>query len=163
MKKIGKDNHGFSMVELIIVLAIIVVVGGTLYIGFSSVSGKPAQSFAKKTEALLNLERTTAMGKNYTLFQIEKKSDGYYAYEYLDDDPFPHDLGLIGESDVNLSTDGGTTVSTLEVWFERSDGSLKRWDLNGITMSGKIILIFERAGHEYTLTVDSVTGRVSVK
>lgn len=70
--KIG--NSGFSLVEVIIVVAIIAVLTGTLGYGLSFVSGKPAQECAQKTVSVLQHARTTTMGKYKLLVCI--RNDG---------------------------------------------------------------------------------------
>ena len=57
-----KDNRGVSLVELIIVIAILGVIIGVMGYGMGMVSKKPVDECAKKIEMILNQSRTGAMG-----------------------------------------------------------------------------------------------------
>ena len=50
MNKLNRDQRGFSMVELIIVIAIMSIMAGVVGYGFSLTNGKPAEECAKKTD-----------------------------------------------------------------------------------------------------------------
>lgn len=63
MKQFHKDNRGFSLVELIIVIAIMSAFTGVLGYGFSMTNGKPAEECAKKLAAAISHGRTATMGK----------------------------------------------------------------------------------------------------
>ncbi len=63
MKQFNKDNRGFSLVELIIVVAIMSAFTGVLCYGFSMTNGKPAEECAKKLAAAISHGRTATMGK----------------------------------------------------------------------------------------------------
>lgn len=73
MKK--KDNRGVSLVELIIVIAIMSIIIGMTGYGLSLVSNKPVDECAKKIEMALNRNRTNAMGKKeaYIEFYLDNK------------------------------------------------------------------------------------------
>ena len=69
-----KDNRGMTLVEIIIVLALMTVIAGMAGYGLSLVSNKPVQECTKKVEMALNRNRTNSMGKKeaWVEFFIEK-------------------------------------------------------------------------------------------
>lgn len=76
MKKLNTNNRGFSLVELIIVIAIISVIAGVAGFGLSLSSGKPAEECAKKLVSAISHGRTATMGKYRNEIIIRKESDG---------------------------------------------------------------------------------------
>ncbi len=61
MKKTG--NSGMSLVELLVVIALMAVIIGMTGYGLGLVSNKPVDECAKKIETVLNRNRTNSMGK----------------------------------------------------------------------------------------------------
>ncbi len=76
MNKLNRDQRGFSMVELIVVIAIMSIMAGVVGYGFSLTNGKPAEECAKKLSAAIAHGRTTTMGKYRNVITVRKESDG---------------------------------------------------------------------------------------
>lgn len=76
MKKLNTDNRGFSIVELIVVIAIMSALTGVVGFGFSLSNGKPAEECAKKLVSAISHGRTATMGKYRNEIIVRKESDG---------------------------------------------------------------------------------------
>ena len=76
-----KDNKGFSLVELIVVITIMVVLTGLISRGVSMAVSKPADECAEKLKASLQSMRITTMGKFDAHLEIYKKNDQIYVKE----------------------------------------------------------------------------------
>ncbi len=76
MKQLNNDNRGFSLVEIIIVLAIMSAIAGVAGYGFSMSNGKPAQEWARKLAGAISHGRTTTMGKYRNEIIVKKETDG---------------------------------------------------------------------------------------
>lgn len=76
MRQFERDNRGFSLVELVIVLAIASALAGVVGYGFSMTNGKPAQECANKLAGAISHGRTTTMGKYRNEIIVRKESDG---------------------------------------------------------------------------------------
>jgi prepilin-type N-terminal cleavage/methylation domain-containing protein len=82
MEKFRKDNSGLSLVELIIVLAIMSVLIGVASYGLSLSNGKPADECARKLASTLSHARTTTMGKYSDKIKVYFDSNnGVMVYE----------------------------------------------------------------------------------
>ncbi len=134
MKK--QDNRGFSLVELIIVIAImgiiIVMLAGSLnYIGNSQ-----ARSLANSIKTAVGQTRIQTMGKYETYLYIYKGSDGKYYRETWKkagaDAPVRENREMIGKNKpiVKYYVDGDASAHTIDggaghalfITFDRSNG-----------------------------------------
>lgn len=163
MKMMGKvDNKGFSLVELVIVMAIIVILGGAAFTGLSLLLSRPADECAKKIQVALEGNRNTTMGKYSSSIEFYADGDGYiWVREYIDGVPSEKKIGQ-NSVKVKYKLHGGgeyTLGSTpFVVEFDRASGSLKE---NAI---GKLkAFTVTRGDRTITVSIDALTGRVSVE
>ena len=162
-----KNNKGFSLTELIVVIAVmgVIMIGGMITTGLLySASAKEASS---KLNSALNKTRTECMSKSSASILVEEKSDSKYYVTYniggTDQDPI-----LIGDSRVVISykdSKGDTkTISgnnKLSISFERETGAFKSISTTE-TLYCKEIYI--EAGHKtYTIQCERLTGKTTVK
>ena len=80
-----KNNLGMSLVEIIIVIAILAVAAGTLGLGIGMITGKPAEKCAKKLNAIMNNNRMTTMGKLSARLEIYIDAEGYICVDEIVD------------------------------------------------------------------------------
>ena len=175
--KIGKtlDNRGMSLVELVIVMAIMAVVGGISIYGLSMISSKPLEQCAKKIEIALENHRVTAMGKstgvgNTWMELYTGADDSVWVREHVEGS---EKETRIGESTVTVYYGFGTeteipgtltqlTSTPLRVVFDRSSGSLSQ-----PVTGGQVLWFVIRRGADTTtercVKVTTLTGRVSVQ
>lgn len=82
-----KNNKGFSLIELIIVIAIMSIVLGLVFYSFSLMVGQYARECANNTSAVLDKEKNYALARSATVdcyVEIVKRdNDGYYARYYV--------------------------------------------------------------------------------
>lgn len=72
-----KNNKGFSLVELIVVIAIMAVLAGIVTTSMSTLSGRQAQKTCEKTLSVLETVRTQTMGKRTVTATLYKADSGY--------------------------------------------------------------------------------------
>lgn len=177
MSRIKADNRGFSLVEIIIVVAIISVLIGTVGYGLSFSSGKPAEDCAQKTVSMLQHARTLTMGKYKVISTITvKKETGeivlveqVYSTEAQMTANTPETTEtVIGAKGVKLeySYDAATYTQlddsgSLVVEFSRSTGALKPTGGESSTTYLKEIRV-SKANTTRTIEIAPLTGRVEI-
>ena len=160
MKKLSKlENKGFSLVELIIVVAIIVVLGGVAFTGMSLLTSRPVDECAKKIQIALEGSRNTTMGKYSGYLEFTADSNGVYVKEYING-VANGDKIRIGQSGVTVGVSAPSTSTSFsstpyKVEFDRADGSLET--------DGPISFTVSNGSRTIIVTVDKLTGRVDLE
>lgn len=77
-------NKGFTLVELVIVVAIFTILLGILEPSVNSIFGFRVQRAANSIGAALDKTKTEAMNRLVGEMKLEKQDDGYYISYYLD-------------------------------------------------------------------------------
>lgn len=187
MKK--KDNRGMSLVEIIIVIALMMVIAGVTSYGISLISSKPVEECARKVEIVLNQNRTNSMGKKVAYLEFYMTSDGVAVREcsqsVREPDVRVGNQVIIGAADVNLrfvyknaggeevnaEGGGGTPPGTLlvlggdpiEVSFKRDNGALNENEHGLILDRIEVYMGSTGGGHVKTIKIDKLTGKVTLQ
>ncbi len=172
--KMKKNNQGFSLVELVIVVAIIIIIGGFALTGLAILSGKPVDECAKKIQVALEGNRNTTMGKlSASISFYQDGSGNIFVEEEFNNNPEDTIVKQIGE-DVRVEyqdMSGNSYLlpvgrdNKLTLSFDRASGSLKA------QADGSYVVKFvvsrgssgERGYKKLTVSIDKLTGRVSVE
>lgn len=165
-KKLSADNRGVSLVEVLVVVAIMAVIGGVGIMGINATSGKPAQKCSQQIIYTLEKHRTATMGKLNAKYELCRDANGkVVAKEYLtNEDTFdsdPTNVYELGDKKTKVVYEcGGATgdieSSALILQFNRSDGSFKK-QADG-SFCTKISV--QRGGRTYNITLVPLTGKV---
>lgn len=78
LSDVKRDNRGFSLVELIVIMAIMTVTVGALALSISLISGSEAKEAARKFNAQIDEARTGSMSRydeDLTIKYMEKDTD----------------------------------------------------------------------------------------
>lgn len=158
------SDAGFSIVELIVVVAIMTVLLSTVFMGIGMLNSRPVEECAKKMEVSLKNNRITTMGKLSAEIEYYVDGEGYIVVkETINGDSTVQQIGEKGII-VSYSYDDGvswTEISAsnkLNMKFNRSTGGL-----SGLGSSvTKVLIKVERGDREMLITVDKLTGRVSI-
>lgn len=167
------DNKGFSLVELIIVVAIMAAITGVVGYGLNLSSGKAADECAQKLASSLQHARTSTMGKFKTTITISKDDDGVWAQETVtvankdtgrEGEEKVGERVKIGDKNVKIVFDDGTDITdwtgggSVSFEFDRSSGALKSVD-----MSAAISFTISKASKTRIVEIVPLTGKVTVK
>lgn len=172
-----QDNRGMSLVEIIIVVAIMSTMIGVVGFGINMISGRPAEECAQKLTSALQHARTITMGKNTTSITIFMNAEGQIvareeSVRILDmDGNIASDVreSIVGESGVSITFDfeDGTSVdlaagTTLYLEFDRGSGALQTTLVNGVSRANCIRMTITRADKTRYILITPVTGKVSI-
>lgn len=174
------NNKGLSLVELIVVIAIMSVLTGVVSFGISNIFNTKVTQCADNMENIINKVRVNTMGRNEVTLRFYQDSDGRYFSEtkvkkgYGSTATMETVTEQVGKSgiDVKFTTDSSITdpsasgVQTLsnadgneiKIQFDRSSGEVKV-DGSGACVR-KIWII--RNSKVKTITIYKETGKVAV-
>lgn len=171
------DNRGMSLVELVIVVAIIVVVGAVGITSFNAMTGKPAQQCAQKLVYSLEKHRTTSASKvgAYYVLSYDPATKEIIAEEFVSNDLSAGYISVgrsaIGASKVEVTyyVDGDATAynlttGSITLQFDRSSGAFKPLSSANTATNGKYCkkIVASRGGREFEVTLVPLTGKVYI-
>ncbi len=156
-----ENNKGLSLVEIIIVIAIMSIIGGAMLLTTAVATDKHVTSSGEKVVSSLEQTRNLAMGKQSGWIIISKDPGDYmYCQMYVDGQPYG-DRVSIGHSGltVTVTEAGGSsynldTHGDVKIEFSRSNGSVCN---TPVVQEIKIT----NGRKTVTVTIDKFTGRVS--
>ena len=169
-----RNNSGMSLVEVIIVVAILSIVAGGITLGIGFITRKPADECANKLRAALQSNRTTTMGKLSAELEIFGNSDGVWVVEIVDGTE--KNPTRIGSSGVNVEVkvsdgssyilDTGTPVqgsplpsTPLKLSFNRSTGAFNPLPGGGYCTE----IVISKGSLEKTLKLYYLTGKIELQ
>lgn len=170
MKKMSKiGNRGFSLVELVVVMAIIVIIGGAAFTGLKLLTSRPVDECAKKLQIALEGNRNTTMGKYSSSLVFTEDANGVWLEEFINS--VSQGKTQIGQSGVNVKyttqENGAGTISTydlstspIQISFNRANGSLNHQGDNKTYVTS--FIVSRGDARTLTVTIDRLTGRVEV-
>lgn len=175
------DNRGFSLLEMIIVLAILSVLIGFFIAGLGYIFGTEARGCANVIKTAVGSTRITTMGREETLLRIYRASSGgaYFKQVWVDDAVTPQPYGdspeQIGKSYLEIvywlkGEDEGQPGHVLDetadlfIGFDRSSGAetAVTMKINGVDVTSQIIkrIDVSGGGRTYTVGISPATGKV---
>lgn len=161
-------NEGYTLVELIVVIAIMAIVTGGLAIGISLMFSRDAQSVAVALDDELAEFRMLSMTKagNYTM-TVHTTSDFSKDNKIVIDDEDsatdPKEIPLDKKVKITVEQLNGTgTFSSsggddIEIVYDKGNGSVKT--VGGVPASGVYVFTIDTSNKTATVTLVAATGR----
>lgn len=169
-----KDNGGYSIVELIIVLAIISALMGTAFYSVTLIFSANAKSTANDIQRAIGDCKVTAMGKSAAYMELyrDAANENVYTRMYVRDSSGTYVVSepqKVGPARVTVKyrASGGavgteTELSaggSIQIWFDRATGGFKA-DGSGNLYEA---ICVEGGSKKYEIELTELTGKSEVK
>ena len=126
MEKV-KERDGFSLMEMIIVIAILGMITGGIAVTYNMVRSADVKGMAYDIDSSLTNLKSKNMGSNKQLFMHLYKQSGNYFIDYTEEESYtPSGEGeSVGESGISLKYDGKelTDVEVITIGIQKKDGA----------------------------------------
>lgn len=167
-----RNDSGFSLIELVVVIAIMAVLTGVISAGISSLTGRQAQKASKKIESILGTVKVQTMARRSVTGKLKKDGDSYVfvtTTKINNTDPATEKTDVIGGKKVKIyfsTDDAGTkqdiTDSGIDIVFDRASGELVNFGAASAATAdgGKYCLYIEQGSKSYTIRIYKETGKV---
>lgn len=174
------NNKGLSLVELVIVIAIMSVLTGIVTLSIANIFNTKVTQCAENMENIINKVRVNTMGRNEVTLRFYQDSDGRYFSETKVkkgfgtnasedtvvelvgksgiDVKFTTDSSITDPSDSSVQTLSNATGTDISIAFDRSSGEVK------LDSSGKCVrrIWIIRNSKVKTITIFKETGKVTM-
>lgn len=155
-----KKNGGFSIVELIVVIAIMGVLTGLVSVSAAALSGRQAKQCRDELISSLDSVRTATLGKRTVTAKIDQTASGYTLTVYTDGAK-TKEMAVCGKKVslfYSMTADGSSRkeVTSLTLEFDRASGALK---YSGESAVCHIYAV--ENGKEYGIRIYPETGKMT--
>lgn len=159
-----RNNNGFTLVELIVVVVIIGVLATVAGLTISTVNASSARKAAAQINAYISTVRTDCMaraGDPYAVLYVEDGVVKGTYYEYKGESNERSETTIVTDRRVTVTCDKGSGAASLptladggmQLKFSRSTGKLAQ-----PISSGTLTISITGGGRTFTITVIAATG-----
>lgn len=170
-----KDNRGVTLVEIMVVLAIMAVLTSMIGISISLITGQRLKSAVSDTKSLMQSAQTVAMSKKNCVVRFEQNSEGECVVTSISDaNKQLKAVAINSKISVVIRTvdDNEYTINSsqsIEITYVRETGGFGACKLytaggtNVATIGTPKEISFTQGSRTITLTLATYTGKISTK
>ena len=140
MEKV-KERDGFSLMEMIIVIAILGMITGGIAVTYNMVRSADVKGMAYDIDSSLTNLKSKNMGSNKQLFMHLYKQSGNYFIDYTEEESYtPSGEGeSVGESGISLKYDGKelTDGEVITIGIQKKDNNVNDYMVYLVKDTGK--------------------------
>ena len=167
-----KKNQGLSLIELVVVIAIMSLLVGLIAISVTVLSRQKVGNAASDVKSLLQTAQTIAMSKDDCHVEIQVINGSVVFTTYSSASAIVDKVTLDKKITVNISYNGGTNMNTcgaVGLYYEIESGSFTNSYVNGSTGNPKTgssvdairWIEFTNGSKSVRLNLTKLTGKVS--
>ncbi|MBO4686249.1 MAG: prepilin-type N-terminal cleavage/methylation domain-containing protein [Lachnospiraceae bacterium] len=167
-----KKNQGLSLIELVVVVAIMSLLVGLVAISVTVLSRQKVGNAASDVKSLLQTAQTIAMSKDDCHVEIQVINGSVVFTTYSSASSIIDKVTLDKKITVNISYNGGANMNScgaVGLYYERESGSFTNSYVNGSTGNPKTgtsvdairWIEFTNGSKSVRLTLTKLTGKVS--
>ena len=154
MEKV-KERDGFSLMEMIIVIAILGMITGGIAVTYNMVRSADVKGMAYDIDSSLTNLKSKNMGSNKQLFMHLYKQSGNYFIDYSEEESYtPSGEGeSVGESGISLKYDGKelTDGEVITIGIQKKDGA--------VSVGPEEIEVYDNNVNDYMVYLVKDTGK----
>lgn len=163
-----KRNQGFSLIELIVVVAVMAILMTVGAVSFSVITSQRVKSSANETRSILQSAQTVAMSKDNCFVQFKQDSEGDIEIASYSSESVQLDDLLVSDNievTLTIGTDEvkiGTTTSEYRLRYVRESGAFNTVLKDGAD-TGKYCtkISFSNGRRTVELELATLTGKIS--
>ncbi len=176
-----RDNKGYSLVEIVVVVAIITIVGGLLGYTFNMVFNQQARECANNISTSLDKAKNYALtrsGSSSAYMELYKEVDGDYMIRHYEPvNPIDPASGYVmfeektvGSKAVKITCylqngdiRGITDAQGMRIYYNRVSGAFEKIEMidasRNVTQTDNCTVIEIKRGAQYNITLTIPTGK----
>lgn len=163
-----KNNRGFTLVEVMVVLAIMAVLTGMIGLSISMLTSQRLKSAVSDTKSLMQSAQTVAMSKDNCTVTFEQDGEGKCIVtsrsgsdKQLKEVEINSKISVVVTAGgVAYTVGGGTTV---KIQYNRETGGFKECLVNGSAQGIPTEISFTQGDRTIVLELATYTGKISTK
>ncbi len=162
-----KDNKGFSLVELLVVVAIMASLTGLIGLSIGMLIGQRVKTAASDTKSLMQSAQTVAMSKENCTVEFTPTSDGVEVVSKVGTGKELKQVNISDKIAVKIKVADGSIVDVTSdaavITYNRETGGFKQCIVGGTDKGVPLEISFTKGTRTIVLELATYTGKISVK